>query len=830
MMNCQRRLQTRAMPEVGGKVFAISAIIALCASQMLAPPVLAQQQSIEEVVVTARKRAESIHNVPVVVTALGQEQLEKFAINDIYNLSNRTPGLKIGTGQGTFGAQVSMRGIGTSALSASIDQSVALNIDGLQLSQGLAFNAALFDVAQIEVLKGPQGLFFGKNSPGGVISVRTADPGTEAEVIVRAGHEFDAREKRGELVLSGPVGDTLGLRLATAFTDSKGYFTNTARPSALSGGVPGGLDPKYRTFPHDEELIVRGTALWEPSDALRARLKLTHIDFDRQGEGGHPQLVNCPNGLDSFLGIPIAVGDDCRLDDRSSIADLDPAFFPGIPNGGVPYLRREQNFATLELDDQLGTDLTLTSVTGFYDVKGDLVINAATSGTVPTIGLEGGMAREDFTQEVRLTSDYQGRFNFMAGAYYQKSEIEDYSILPVNHGFLEYGFPPRLIDSTHTIDVEAKSLFGQVMWHATPELEFALGARWTDEARRQKTFVNAEFTTDVMFIPGVNAPAWVDLDVPRLSSSNLSPEITATWRPNDDITLFGALKKGFKSGSFNTLGATTSDQSYDDEEIMGGEVGIKTRLLDRRLTFNAAAYYYQYDDMQVGTLENTGTAFRFRTINAASSEIYGVELEADYLSLSIPGLSLRAALNYNHSRFDSFTDAPCYVGQTVELGCDRNPDPGTGLFTAQDLSGRPLLRAPDWTALAGFDYEYPLASGQVLVLGATAHYSSEYEAALAMVRSTRQDAYVKTSASIALRAANNAWELALIGNNLSDRVTSGNCTVANIANGSIFGGTIDGGAESGPAGVGQSVCWSDRGREVHLQFTLRPQAWFRTPG
>ena len=175
----------------------------LCAASTLsagsATPVLAQSsqgdKNLEEIVVTARKRQESILKVPVVVTAVSQEKLENFQVTQITDLPKLVPGLVLAGNLLSIGPQVTIRGVGTSSFDPGVDQSVSLNIDGLALGQGLAFGSGMFDVGQVEVLKGPQALFYGKSSPGGVISLRTADPTDEIEVIARAGYEFEARER-----------------------------------------------------------------------------------------------------------------------------------------------------------------------------------------------------------------------------------------------------------------------------------------------------------------------------------------------------------------------------------------------------------------------------------------------------------------------------------------------------------------------------------------------------------------------------------------------------------------------------------------------------------
>jgi len=204
-------------------------------------PLLAQTtqsaRSLEEIIVTARKREESILKAPVIVTAISNQKLEDVQVTQISDLPRLVPGLVIGGSILSIGPQVTIRGVGTSSLDPGVDQSVSLNIDGLSLGQGLAYGSAMFDVAQVEVLKGPQALFYGKSSPGGVISLRTADPGDKLEVIARAAYEFEGREPRGELIVSGPLTETFGGRLAVMYSEGDGYFTNDAVAAPGTGAV-----------------------------------------------------------------------------------------------------------------------------------------------------------------------------------------------------------------------------------------------------------------------------------------------------------------------------------------------------------------------------------------------------------------------------------------------------------------------------------------------------------------------------------------------------------------------------------------------------------------
>lgn len=783
-----------------------------------AVPTYAQQSSsgTEEIIVTARKREESILKVPVVLSVISQESLEKFQVGDMYAIAAHAPGLQIGDNVGANGSQVSLRGVGTAANNPTIDQSVALNLDGLQLSHGLAYSSGMFDVSQVEVLKGPQALFFGKNSPGGVISFRSADPSDVFESSVRAGYEFEAEEKLGELVVSGPVSDSLKLRLAAQFSDSQGFFRND------SVVIPdtGALSPAYRNFSPREERMVRGTVLWNPSEAYDARLKLNYASTRVDGNGGALQLANCPDGTGQVIpNAPIAFiqGDDCKLDRRIRMAWMDPAWFPGIENAGIPFLDSEQMFGTLEQNVYLPGNLTVTSVTGGYDMDMESLINGTGTGASVAFGLQSDYTNRQFTQELRLASDFAGPVNFMLGGFYQDGKLSNHPLLPGN---TRLGLPVVMQSSKHLVDVRSLSVFGQVLWKLMPELELGAGGRWTDEERE-----HTQYNLNAAQGP-LGRSQLLD---PKLKADNFSPEVSLTYTPTDDWTVFGSYKKGFKSGSFNTgtfIGPTTQ-ASFQDEQVSGGEVGIKSRLLDHRLSLNVATYFYQYEDLQVGANEVTSTGVVVsRTLNAASADIYGVDVDLTYDIPRVEGLSLAAAANWNHARYADFPNAPCGNGQTIAQGCNQILNPLTGRFTSQDLGGKALVRAPDWSASFDLNYERPIAAGMTLSLGSSTLYSSKYFNNLVARAAWVQDSYIKTSANITLRGPKDGWEVALIGSNLGNKIIAGNCYNSNAQEGSTFGGKIQGALLPGPAGDDETNCLAERGRSVWVRLTFRPEALF----
>lgn len=810
-------------------------------------PAVAQEAYIEkgDIIVTARKREESIMQVPVVTNALDAQQIEQFQTTDIRRVADQIPGFVVGEpASAAYGSQLSLRGVGTSVLNGTIDQSISLNLDNQQFTHGLAFTAAMFDLEQITVLKGPQALFFGKASPGGVVAIQSANPGPEWEALFRAGYEFQAKGKQGEAIISGPLSNTLGLRLAGRYTSTAGYFRNIA-PLPPSGY--GAIAAVPRRSTNSKELILRGTLVWEPADNFRARLKVTYSNNKVDGRSG--QLVSCPDGIAGNGGIQfIASNEDCRLDRNFTMVDMDPAAFPGIERGGHQFADVEQTFGVLEFNYNPVETLTLTSVTGYYDANSEDQFNAAQSGSsAPAFNSYTDYHREVFTQEVRLASDFRDfPVNFTVGGYYEEVSQFKLGIARLNNTL---PIPPVvgpvfLSDGTHDNPTKSISFFGQLLWKITPKLELAGGARWTHE-KRKHTYVN---------LLASSTP--VALAVPVLKSNRVSPELTLTYTPTDDLTIFGALKKGYKSGSHNSSGSFRDgdDSSFGDEKVEGGELGLKARLFNRAVTFNLSGYYYKYSGLQVGANGETSEGIiTTRTLNAASAKIYGIEADVSYRP-PVDGLTLRLAASYNHARYGQFENAPCWGGQRVQDGCNLDfnrasaaqqvgtgpagavflPDPAGpagqngvagyyGFYTSQDLSGRELLRSPDFTATAGFDYEMPVGRSMRLLLAGNMRYSTKYYADILLRNDQLQPSFAKINSNITLYGPEDRWELSLIGNNLTDKLVRNRCSASNTANGvsPFLPAPIKGGTMRNVAGVDEVLCTIDAGREIWVRATFR---------
>ncbi|WP_098105548.1 TonB-dependent receptor [Novosphingobium sp. PC22D] len=761
-------------------------------------------QAYEEILVTARKRTESIMDVPVVKTTIDQSVLENFQTQDLKSLSTLVPGLTLGTSILSVGLQASIRGVGTSALDPGVDSSVALNIDGMAFAQGLVFASGMFDVGQVEVLKGPQSLFYGKSSPAGVISIRTADPTDEFELIARAGYEFEADEQRYEAIVSGPVADTLRLRLAGTYGKQKGFFTDRAQAIPALGSK----DPGGRITPA-KDYKVRFTALWEPTDTFSTRLKVNHV-YDDTDYPGSAQIVLCPDGQGPYNGFQFIDPNDCKLDRNIPLVDLDPAAFPGIENNGTPFNKTRQTYGTLEVNGTISPGLTLTTLTGLYFARSRSMVNATMSSAgAGLISASNRFKRDQITHEMRLTSDFTTPLNFTLGGFLERGKFEDNVRIGGNTVF---GVPATLQQGIKSVDIETNSVFGQVLYKVVPKVEIALGARYTDERRDQKGFNT---------ISGSRVP--VALAVPEIRAKNLAPELSVTFQPNDDLTIFGSLKRGYKSGSFNvsTPPFAGENNAFGDEKVEGGELGIKSRLADRPILFNVAGYYYKYSGLQVGANVQAESGITVtRTVNAGRARVYGLEADVTYRPWSLDGLAIRAGVNWNDSKYTSLVNVPCYGGQLVSEGCNLLFSPaangGTGGFTAQDRSGIPLLRAPKWSGVLGINYDLEVGGDMTLVLASNTQFSSKQLLNLGYLY--YQDAYLKTDLSATLKAEN--WELALIGKNLNNELTSGNCANSNRAAGAL-GGLITGSTVRGPAGIDEVGCYMDRGRELWIRATFK---------
>ena len=754
----------------------------------------AQSESVGDIIVTARKKDERLLDVPVAITAFSGEALAKSGISDLSAVGNLIPQVRFETaGGGGNGATYAIRGIGSASGDKGIEQTVAINIDGVQSSRGRISVLSFFDVAQIEVLKGPQALYFGKNSPGGVVSIRSADPGTRFEGYARAGYEFNARERFVEGAVGGPLSSTFGARIAVRASQMDGWVKNVAQPMISPFDPTVALRPAANRIPGGRQILGRVTLQWKPSNDFDATLKVFGADDKRNNEYGAMETV-CSGAHASTFG-QVDPSSDCKLDNRTSQGTL-PTKYAGAgwrgSRDGMPYNDSKAVFSTLRMNYR-AEKFNIASVTGYYHLNADGFDNY--DGTIFS-RLNGYTFEKSsaFSEELRVVTTLDMPFNFTVGAYYETQKRTSGGVGGVGQNIPDANGIYPLWDRTEHARGKTYSGFGQVDWKITDQLDLTAGVRYIKENKNADVanqYVNQAQSAKVILLP-----QGVVLN-PRTSDDNWSPEATLTYKPRPGLMIYAAYRTGFKSGGVSAtsvLGATATAQNlvFKPEKAKGGEVGMKAQLLDRRLTVVGAIYSYTFSDLQSTAFNATTTSFSIS--NAGKARTRGVELEGNFRVSD--SLSLSGAVAYNEGKYTSYVGAPCYAGQTAALGC---------VGGKQDLTGAQLPYNPAWSGNLGFTFDAPINDALMFGVNGRATYNGAFWANTTNNPLARQDSYVRVDAGFRVYRPNQAWELAFIGRNLTNRRYA------------VYAPDKPG----GPATGGQILAAGNRPRELMIQGTVR---------
>ncbi len=770
---------------------------------------------LEEVTVTARKRAESLQDAPLTVSAISQDRIEKFDITTIENVASMTPQLFVGRSSNGSGAQMTIRGIGSSSTSIGIEQSVAIIVDGAYYGQGRVLNEGMFDMAQIEILKGPQSLFFGKNATAGVISFTTRKPTQDLEAQVKAGYEFESDEQRYEGFVSGPITDTLGARLALKYTNQdNGWFQNKSKVQpydafdVATGNIISDIAPAdNRDAPGEEELIGRLTFAWDPTDDLSTTLSLAKNNAKVRNSSWNYTAFNCPGGVGG-LNPDLKCGDHFVIT-QNRMPSLLADSLPYAKSNGDLYNDYDSSAATLNLEYRFGA-FTLNSITNYQENSNKFGLSGDFQ-SIPTATFATEKNSWDaFSEELRLSSQFDGSLNFMVGMLYQETsrKFDQW----VSTGGLANSLAPEpslvyvaSVKKSST-DGETLSPFFELTWDITDSLTFSGGARYTDE-KKKSDFVHPYNN------PGL-AALWRTNEVAKADQSfdEWSPEATLSWQATDDVMAYVAYKTAYKSGGFSNSGiyataangGSVSDFTFDPETAKGFEAGIKSTLLDNQLRLNVTAYTYEYEDLQVDFFNSP--SFAFITLNAGKAKTDGAEAEVEYAPFALGGLTLRGSLAYNKAEYDNFI-APCWAGQTAAQGCNTIV-PTTVSTPGQDISGDPTAMAPEWSASFGVNYDGYFDNGWGYGFALDGLYSDSYNASAFANPHAERDAYTTYNASVYLAGSDGLWQVDLMGKNLSDE---------HIVSGVVDGPStpVEGGAYADQMG------FTSLPRTVVLQLTLR---------
>lgn len=775
------------------------------------PEEAADTSNPDDIIVTARRRDERLLDAPVAITAIGGETLSQYQATRVADIATLVPSLIAGKAASGSSASIFLRGVGSTALSAGFDQSVSFVVDGLPMSRGREISLPQFDIQRVEVLRGPQALFFGKNTTGGLISLTSNNPTDTFEAGIRAGYGFEARERYTEAFVSGPISQTVRARIAGRYSNSDGAFTNTAA-ATYTNYIPGQTRSSTGRRGGAESLGARATVDMDLTENLTIQFKggLSMVD-----DGGPTDIIEriCGGGRTtpfSANGLPPSPNADCRINGRSDQSSLPLV----VAQSNYRYARDGRMYANFDSQygiitaNLAGDPFSVNSITGYYHFRQTDLNNV--SGEAYPASFTQLADFEQFSQELRFQSDFDGPFNIMFGGFYAHGSFTfntDAYIFPVPLDAASGTFVTFKRDNGFTTD--SLSFFAEGTFALSEQLELSAGARYSDEARdsyQRSLRAHAAF--------GGAFPANISL-TDRYRDHNLSPQITLRWKPEGDTTVYASYKQGFKAGGFNISQALTPAASvalgrYGSETAEGGEIGLRTLQADRRLSLGVTVYHYVYSDLQVQFFDPQ--AVSLTAGNAGRLRTQGVEADFNYRFPGIDGLSFRGAAAYNDAEYQDFI-GQCYPGQTVANGCNQLPN--AGVFNGQDYSGRTPPKAPHFAGRLGATLDVPLNnSGLALKMAGDLSYTSSFNFTDALRPDAVQDAYTKIDATIGIHGDDDRWSLSLIGRNLTNR------RVVTAANDIPF----TGGTGTGTAGTGVLADMSafvDNPREIFVEVAFR---------
>jgi iron complex outermembrane receptor protein len=629
---------------------------------------------LEEVVVTATKRSASLQDVPVAVNAFTSDMILEAGIQNSGDLAINTPSLTVTSNSSPFNSKLSIRGVGTPQNDPALEPSVGLFVDGVFLGRSGLGMSDLTDIERIEVLQGPQGTLYGKNTNAGAISVITKRPNLEefeGYVETTAGNY-----NMGQLTsaVSGPLSDTVAFRLSGNVHQRDGYLNNSAGNDLNDA----------------DDWNVQGKLLWEPSDSLSILLSGSHLSRDTKCCGADSVQSEPTQTELALQGLPQDKNDpyDYKIAvDKESSFDMD------------------SDLVYLHIDYELDW-ATVTSISSWNDYDYTTDTDGDRSQLDVIVTDDEYSSGESWSQELRLTSNAGDNFDYQLGLFYYTQEIqrgdgdgfsfwgEDFITIANQQGLpvTDVGTlaqPGDYVYGKNVWDSDTYAVFGQTTWHLGERWHMTGGLRWTYEEREADLFTDNFSTSAAASIDGV--PTLFDITAEPIdatldrSSYNVDWLLKAAYDVGDNSMVYISASTGTKSGNFNGVNGTAAEREFDDESTLGYELGLKSTLLNNTLRFNAAAFLTEIDDYQnqQGREGSPGSI----VVNEGEVEVSGIDLQLEAQPLS--NLSLTAGLLYLHKY--EVTDGPS--------------------------KGRPLNHAAEYSGNLGATLVFPLADGMLFLRG-----------------------------------------------------------------------------------------------------------------
>jgi len=734
---------------------------------------------LEEVVVTAQKRAQSLQDVPMSVSAVTEDDLRNAGIQTVGDVKKRVPTLSVISSALPSRTSLKIRGAGTNPSDPTVEPSVGVVIDGVYMPRSVFGLTDLVDVERVEVLMGPQGTLYGKNTNAGVVSVTTKGMPDALEGSVEATlGDYDRRDLT--FAIGAPISDSLGYRLSGKMRNRDGWLEDV-----VSGDEYNEVDNQ----------AFRGQLFWEPSDALSVRA----IGYYSKSEGlvGYPENHYDENGsylaTMNALAAAFGVGTvDADPDNRKLALD------------SVGDMEFEVKGGSVQVDYELNGGVTLTSITSYqeWDMLG---YSSDADGTqLDLIRSHVDNTDESFGQEIRLTSAGGETLDWMVGAYYFTSELmlgkEDNApqIVFGDHwvGFGAAGAPlvGHYFSNMGVHESDAMALFGQATWNLSEDTSLTFGLRYSDEEKSFDMRTDAFDPSGTSYFDlgglagfpanGVNPivaqfsgvcvggtdPTCAPVELSdEMSDDNVTGMISLNHHIGD-VMLYATVSTGTKSGGFSSAFGNIAlpSRSYDTEKTTNYELGAKIEgLLDGRARVNMAYFYTEYDDFQAVVWDTNAAVFL--TNNAGMQITQGVNLDATVMLTQ--NLTLHTALEYLDATYDEFEGASCHPHSGGPV-CDR--------------SGERLEYASNWSGSIALDYVRPLDGGAELYASLSGRFKTEHAVGQAK-EPFNKERNEQVDARIGWR--NDNWDVALWGANLTDRIYS-DVMWENVTASAVLGGLL----------------------------------------
>ena len=684
-------------------------LVAAVVASAFSSSAYSQGAVLEEVLVTANKRTESLQDVAGSITAFSESQIEDRGIARVEDIFQSVPGLSFSDHAGNN--LITIRSIGLQVDTGVAEPGVATHVDGVFQPRTSMGSLDIVDLERVEVLRGPQGTLYGRNATGGVINMITIKPSEEFAAGVTLGGGDVGMLKANGYVNGSLIDGTLMGRVSAWYYEDDGFYDNP-------GDGEGDLGAS-------EQQGVRGALRWLPSDDL-----LIDLSASYQEEEYDPiqQLLDLDQpSLFGILGLTSGP-DVLQSDDEHTWVQME-----GYPEGN-----KETTSLSMIVEWNINDSMRLKSITGYIDhSQGDDWYHAdGTNLQLITIGtpeVPRYADSEAFSQELNLSGvAFDDRLDWVLGLYYFDEDFDAY--IPAGFGgqaqfIFGTDFAPGLLferaDQFIEEDTESYAAFANFTYSLTDTFRVNVGVRYSDDEKDIDQFVSSVVTNPLPFdVPIFGGQAFVPANstVPitacdgadggplngrnELSWDETSPKVRFEWDATDDVMLYAQWQEGFKSGGVNL---SSCDDDFEPEEITSWEAGLKSTWLEGAMTLNIGAYFYEYDDLQVLTFDETGTSALVE--NVPESEIFGAEVEWAWAASEL--ISLDATFSYADSEItesDLVFDSVTLLNNLV-MGI---ADPTQALV---DPTGNQLPRSPEYSASGGINLDFDTEYGRIGLRG-----------------------------------------------------------------------------------------------------------------